>query len=203
MHAATLNEALRRCPPGALYALGLLPAAGLWYLGFTGGLGPEPINALERELGLIGLQFLIASLAVSPLRRFVGLNFLRFRRALGLLSFFYILQHLLVWLVLDIGEIGRIWTEIVKRPYVTLGMVGFAAMLPLAVTSNDWSVRRLGAAAWRRLHRLAYLAALAGAAHYVVLVKGWPLEPILYATAVVALLAIRLVPARRASSRGT
>lgn len=200
MTAADLNAALRRVPAWPLYPLGLLPAAWLWFQGLTGGLGPEPINALERELGLLGLQFLIASLMVTPLRRFAGLSLIRYRRAIGLLSFFYILQHLLVWLVLDIGEAGRIWADIVKRPYITVGMAGFVAMVPLALTSNDWSVRRLGPQAWRRLHRLAYVAAVAGAMHYLLLVKGWPMEPILYAAAVAAILASRIAPRRRAAA---
>jgi methionine sulfoxide reductase heme-binding subunit len=186
------NGILRRVPVWPVYVLGALPPAWFLYLGLTGGLGPEPINALERRLGEIGLQALIAALAVTPLRRFTGVSLLRFRRALGLVAFFYVACHLLVWLVLDVGDVGRIWADIVKRPYITIGMAGFLLLVPLALTSNNWSVRRLGAAAWRRVHWLAYPATILGAVHFAMLVKGWQIEPFLYLGAILALLAARI-----------
>jgi methionine sulfoxide reductase heme-binding subunit len=107
----------------------------------------------------------------------------------------------MVWLSLDIqfrwDEIGA---DILKRPYITIGMAGFALLVPLALTSNNLSVRRLGAASWQRLHMLTYPAALAGAVHYMLLVKAWPLQPILYLGGVAALLAVR-VAWRRGRSR--
>jgi sulfoxide reductase heme-binding subunit YedZ len=195
-----VNSALRSLPVWPLYPLGLGPAAWLWYLGFTGGLGAEPINALERELGMIGLQLVIASLAVTPLRQLTGLNLLRFRRALGLLSFFYIMQHLLVWLVLDLGELSLIASDLAKRPYVIVGMLGFAAMVPLAVTSTDRAIRRLGAMRWRRLHRLAYIVPVLGVLHFAILVKGFPLEPLAYGLALAVILGLRALPGRRAKA---
>jgi hypothetical protein len=104
-----VNGALRRVPVWPVYALGALPPVWFFYLGLTGGLGVEPIKELEHRLGEIGLQALIAALAVTPLRRFTGISLLRFRRAIGLLAFYYIACHLLVWLVLDIRDLGRIW----------------------------------------------------------------------------------------------
>lgn len=193
-----LEARLRRVPVWSLYAAGFVPAAWLWVLGLTGGLGAEPINTLERELGDIGLKFLLATLAVTPLRWLTGLSLVRFRRALGLLAFYYVLQHLGVWLLLDVGDPAAIWADIVKRPYITVGMVGFAAMVPLALTSTDRAVRRLGPLRWRRLQRLSYLVVIAAVAHYVMLVKGWPLEPFVYAAAAALLLAARLAPRRRA-----
>jgi sulfoxide reductase heme-binding subunit YedZ len=195
--AQKINSALRVFPAWPLYPLGLMPAAWLWYLGLTGGLGPEPITALERELGKIGLQFVIAGLLVSPIRKFTDVNLVRYRRAIGLLAFYYILLHLMVWLFLDIGDLARIWADIVKRPYVTIGFAGFLALLPLAVTSNDWAVRKLGPLRWRSLHRLAYPAAVLGVVHYMWLVKSWPLEPILYCLAVAGLLMLRFWTQRR------
>jgi len=199
MVAQAINRAARAVPTWPVYALGLLPGLWFWWLGLTGGLGAEPIKALEQELGKLALQFLIACLAVTPLRRFAGVNLLRFRRALGLVSFFYVLQHLSVWLLLDIGDPARIWADIVKRPYITIGMAGFAMLLPLALTSTDGAVRRMGGAAWRRLHRLSYPALIAGAAHYLILVKGWPAEPIVYAAIVAGVLGLRVMPRRRAA----
>ncbi len=187
-----INAALRRVPVWPVYALGALPPFWFLYLGLTGGLGVEPITELEHRLGEIGLQALIAALAVTPVRRFTGVSLLRFRRAIGLVAFYYIACHLLVWLVLDIRDLGRIWEDILERPYITIGMVGFLLLVPLALTSNDAAVRRLGAAAWKRVHWLAYPATILGAVHFVMLVKGWQIEPLLYLGAILLLLGARI-----------
>ena len=200
--ADRINAAARRVPPGAIYALALLPLAWLVAAAATGGLGIDPVKEMEHRLGLWGLQLLVAGLCVTPLRRFAGVNLIRFRRAIGLVAFAYILLHLLVWLVLDMGLLWeQALKDIVKRPYVTMGMAGFAALVPLAATSNDGSLRRLGPVRWRRLHRLTYLAALAGGVHYLWLVKSWPLEPFLYLGAILALLGLRALPRRAALAR--
>lgn len=194
MQAQTLNAALRRISPNWVYALGVLPLLWLiWQLN-TGALGVDPTKQIEHQLGKWGLQLLIAGLVVTPLRRFTGINLIRYRRAIGLLAFFYVSLHLATWLLLDIQlRWAEIWGDIVKRPYITIGMAGFLAMLPLALTSNNASVRRMGAAAWQNLHRLTYVAAVAGALHYIWLVKAWPPEPILYGLAVILLLALRIL----------
>lgn len=190
--AASLNGALRRVPVWAVCGLGLVPLAVLVWRGLSGGLGIDPVKTLEHQLGLTALQLLLAGLLVTPLRRWTGVNLIRYRRAIGLLAFLYAALHLLVWLWLDLqlrwSEIGA---DLVKRPYVIVGMLGFACLVPLAVTSNGWSVRRLGAAAWQRLHRLAYAAVLLAALHYLLLVKVWSAEPLLYALAAAGLVALR------------
>lgn len=187
-----INTNQRRVPTWPFYVgFALVPFWWL-YLGFTGGLGMEPIGALEHRLGEAGLQLLIASLAVTPLRRFTGVNLIRFRRMLGLMTFYFIFLHLLVWLVLDVQIPAQIWADIVKRPYITVGMAGFALLIPLAVTSNSFSIRRMGPVAWRRLHKLAYGAAILGAVHFVLLVKGWQIEPLIYLGVILTLLAARL-----------
>ncbi|MDA0963099.1 MAG: protein-methionine-sulfoxide reductase heme-binding subunit MsrQ [Proteobacteria bacterium] len=192
MVADRINAGLRAVPVWLLYILLSLPAPWLVWLGATGGLGVEAIKALEHELGQIALQLLIAGLAVTPLRRFVGVNLMRFRRAIGVMAFVYVALHLLVWLVLDVQIVAQIWADIVKRPYITIGMLGFVLLIPLAATSNDWSVRRLGPVAWRRLHRLAYGAALLGALHFLMLSRGFQLEPLIYLGLVAGLLVMRL-----------
>jgi sulfoxide reductase heme-binding subunit YedZ len=130
---------------------------------------------------------------VTPLRRLTGVNLIRWRRALGLTAFGYALAHVAVWLALDLQfrwpEIGA---DIVKRPYITLGAAAFVLLVPLALTSTDGAIRRMGAAAWRRLHRLAYPAGLLAALHYLWLVKAWPVEPFLYLGAVLGLLGLRV-----------
>lgn len=196
MIADRLNRLVRRVPAAVLYVLGLVQALWLFYLGATGGLGVEPIKALEHELGEIALQLVIAGLCITPLRRFAGINLLKFRRALGLMAFFFVTLHLLVWLVLDVQIPALIWADILKRPYITVGMLAFALMIPLAMTSNGWSVRRLGAR-WRKLHRLTYAVAVLGGIHFLWLVKGFQIEPILYLAAIMLLLALRVRPVRR------
>lgn len=188
-----LNTAARRAPRAAVYVLGALPAVFLLHGLFAGSLGSDPAKVVERELGLTGLQFLIAALAITPLRRMAGINLIRHRRALGLLAFFYIVLHLAAWAVLDFNLLwGEMLRDILKRPYITVGMVGFAAMLPLAVTASDGAIRRMGAAAWQRLHRLAYLAALAGGLHFLLLVKTLTPSAVLHAGVILMLLALRL-----------
>lgn len=191
MLAERVNTAVRRVPVWLVYVAGLLPAPWFLYLGLTGGLGVEPIKALEHELGLLALQLLVAGLCVTPLRKFAGVNLIRFRRAIGVLAFTYVALHLLVWLVLDVQVLSRIWADIVKRPYITIGMIGFLLLVPLALTSNNWSVRRLGPK-WRQLHKLTYIAVLLGAVHFVMLRKGFQIEPLLYLGAILFLLALRL-----------
>ncbi|MBT8155052.1 protein-methionine-sulfoxide reductase heme-binding subunit MsrQ [Epibacterium ulvae] len=186
-----LNRLVRTVPTWCLYVLGALPAPWLFYLGLTGGLGVDPVKAIEHRYGELALQFLIASLAITPLRRHLGLNLIKFRRALGLLCFFYVSCHLLVWLVLDVQILAQILKDIVKRPYITVGMTSFVLLLPLAVTSNNASIRKLGNR-WRKLHRLAYPAAVLGAVHYIWLAKGFQIEPLVYLFVVICLLILRL-----------
>lgn len=189
-----LNTQARRVPTWVIYGLGLVPLTLLVWGAVFGGLGPDPVKAIERALGERGLQFLLASLAITPLRR-LGLNLLRFRRALGLLSFIYVSLHLLAWIWLDMGlRWGEMAADLTKRPFVILGMLGFLVMIPLAATSWNGAIRRMGAAAWNRLHRLAYVAILAGAAHLALLSKVWTAEVLVYMGLALGLLALRLVP---------
>jgi sulfoxide reductase heme-binding subunit YedZ len=190
--ARAVNGGLRRVPAWPIYLLGCAYAGWLFWLGLTGGLGPEPINALERAYGEVALVLLIVTLAVTPLRDWTGISLTRYRRALGLSAFFFVLAHFLVWAVLDLQNVGRIGEEILKRPYITIGFAGFLLLVPLAITSNNASIRWLGAAGWRKLHRLTYPAVLLGAVHYVWLVKGYPAEPFVYLALIVILLALRL-----------
>ncbi|MFB9151681.1 protein-methionine-sulfoxide reductase heme-binding subunit MsrQ [Roseovarius ramblicola] len=195
MWADRINRAARRVPVWALWLTGLAPAVWFFYLGMTGGLGAEPIKALEQELGKVALQLLVAGLAVTPLRRYLGLNVLRFRRAIGLLAFTYVCLHLAVWLFLDVQDAARIRADIVKRPFVTVGFTALMLMIPLAATSNDLSLRRLGPR-WRRLHRLVYPVAVLGAVHFIWLSKGFQFEPLIYLAVILGLLALRLSPGK-------
>lgn len=202
-----VNRALRWVPAWVIYVGAVIWGGWLFVAGASGRLGPEPIAALEHAYGIAALQFLVLGLAITPLMRLARLNLMRYRRAVGLVAFGFVVAHLMVWAVLDIGRVDAIWTDVVKRPYITVGMVGFVLMIPLAWTSRDGAVRAMGVAAWRRLHRLTYVVAVLGAVHFVMLVKGWQSEPLLYLAGVAALLLMRVRgsairrPADRASAR--
>jgi sulfoxide reductase heme-binding subunit YedZ len=194
--AQRVNGLLRRVPAWPLYLLGAAYMGWLFWRAATDFRLIEPIDWLERSYGITALQLLVATLAVTPLRRFLGINLLKFRRALGLLVFFFVLAHFLVWALLDVQALGAVWADIVKRPYVTIGMAAFAMLIPLALTSNNLSVRRLGGAGWRRLHWLSYPIAVLGGIHYVWLARGFAIEPLVHLALIVLLLATRL-PFRR------
>ncbi|WP_460273164.1 protein-methionine-sulfoxide reductase heme-binding subunit MsrQ [Celeribacter sp. ULVN23_4] len=190
-----INRLARRIPTWPLYFGALIPPAWYFYAGVSGQLGVDPVKAMEHKIGLLGLQVLIASLCITPLRRYVGVNLIKFRRALGLIAFFYIFLHLLVWIVLDVQIPSQIIADIYKRPYITIGMAAFALMIPLAATSYNAAIRKLGRN-WRRLHWLVYPAVVLGGVHFVMLRKGWQTEPLLYLAGIALLLLLRL-PAKR------
>ena len=189
--ADTVNAALRRIPSWPLYVLGALPPALLFYSGVTGGLGVDPVKVMEHQMGEWALWLLIAGLAITPLRRYAGLNLIKFRRAIGLLACFYVLGHFLIWLVLDVQIMSQVLADIAKRPYVTVGFAAFLMLIPLALTSNTFSIRKLGAG-WRKLHELVYFIAILGALHFIMLVKGFQIEPYLYMLAILALIGLRV-----------
>jgi sulfoxide reductase heme-binding subunit YedZ len=196
--ADRLNAALRRVPVWPLYAIAFVPAGLYFWLAFANRLGADPLQVLEHALGLWALRFLIAALTVTPLRELTRVNLLRFRRWMGLMAFWYVTLHFAVWLALDRQlDWPRIVADLTKRPFIVIGFAALLMLLPLAATSWDGAVRRLGGAAWRRLHRLAYPATALAAIHFVWLVKAWPPEPLVYATIVAVLLGWRWARARR------
>ncbi len=188
----SVQRAINAFPRWPLYMAGIVPGLWVFWLALNDQLGADPVKTLEHTLGLWALRFVIASLAVTPIRRFGGPNFTRFRRALGLLAFFYACAHLSAYLIFDQGlDAHAILADILKRPYITVGMFAFAILVPLAVTSNAAMIKRMGAAAWQRLHRWIYVAAIAAVVHFLMSVKSWPAEPLIYAAIVAALLLIR------------
>lgn len=194
--AQVVNGVLRRVPAWPLYIAAIIPPVFMFFAALNGKLGVDPVKSLEHEMGELGLQVLIVVLAISPLRRFTGISLIKFRRALGLIGFFYIFLHLLVWLVLDVQIVDQIVKDIFKRPYISIGMAAFVLMIPLAITSNNKSLRKLGSK-WRSLHKLTYPALILGGVHFVWLVKGWQLEPLVYLAVIMGLLALRIKPKKR------
>jgi sulfoxide reductase heme-binding subunit YedZ len=161
------------------------------------GLGANPIEELLHELGRWGLKFLLLTLTITPLRRWTGWNWLLgFRRMLGLFTFFYVVLHFAVYAVLDQGlDFAAIIEDVIKRPYITLGMAGLLMLVPLAVTSTRGMMRRLGKR-WQKLHRLVYVIAVVAVWHFYWQVKLDTLEPALYASVLAGLLGIRVYFAR-------
>ena len=191
---AAKSFALPQVPKILVYIVGFIPAVWLFYAGITDQLGADPMRYLEQALGLWALRFLIATLAITPLRQLFNINLLRYRRAIGLLAFYYAALHLITYLVLDQGlDMAAIVADIVKRPYITIGMATFVILVPLAVTSNNAAIRRMGGQAWAKLHKLVYVAAIGAVLHYILVVKSWPPEPLVYAAIVAVLLGYRLV----------
>ena len=149
--------------------LGLIPIFRLIYLGFndSNGLGANPIEFITRSTGTWALVFLCITLAVTPLRKIFGLSKLQqHRRTFGLLMFFYALCHFSIWFWLDHNlDVIDMLTDVYKRPFITVGFIAFLATIPLAVTSNQWSIRRLKRQ-WGKLHKLVYAIAILGILHF-------------------------------------
>ncbi len=189
-----ISGVVRKLPTWPVYLAGMVPGGWLIWRALTNQLGMDPVKTLEHELGLLSLQFLLASLCVTPLLRFARINLLKFRKALGLLAFGYLVLHFLVWLFLDLQmRWSTIGAEIVKRPYLTIGFAAFVLLLPVAATSWQGAVKSMGALAWQRLHRLVYVAVLLGAVHFVMQEKVWSLESLLYLAAATLLVGMRFL----------
>ena len=190
---SSINSSVRRLPTWVVYLVCTVPALWYFWLGFSNQLGPNPITKLEHLLGEFALQLLVFGLVITPLRKFTSISFLKFRRAIGLMAFIYVVLHLMVWVLLDIQILSHMVSDILKRPYITIGMVAFIGMLPLAVTSNQWFVKKLGRK-WHHIHRFTYVICLLGALHFVMLRKGFQLEPLIYIFVIIILLLLRLIP---------
>jgi methionine sulfoxide reductase heme-binding subunit len=183
----------------AVAAAGLIPVGWIVWQLLNGGLGANPIRTAEIETGLWTLRFLALTLAVTPVRKTTGWNFLvKYRRTLGLLTFFYACVHLSLWAGVDwFFDWGSMGHEIAKHRYIVMGMLTFLCLLPLAITSTKGWVRRLGGKRWARLHRLVYVAAATGTIHYLWAVKKDTFFPLVYLALFAGLLAYRVLDARR------
>ena len=210
----TSQQSLRFIVKPAVFVAALGPLAWLIWAGLTGNLSVNPLSDLTNETGLWALRFLCISLAITPLRRVTGWNWvIRFRRMLGLYAFFYGSLHFLVYTIadrfagLDFPDGLASWTtarnlaasvgeDIYKRPFITIGFTALMLMLPLAITSTAGWMRRLGGKRWNTLHRLAYAAGVAAVVHYYLLLKSDVRSPLLYAAIVAVLLGARVYWAR-------
>jgi sulfoxide reductase heme-binding subunit YedZ len=199
---------LARLPPrtvgwikAVLFVLALAPLTRLVIGLFLRALGTNPTEVIQRSLGTWTLVFLCITLAVTPLRKLTGWNWLlRLRRMFGLFAFFYAVLHFTSYIGLDQGfDLTAIPRDILKRPFITLGFTCLMLMIPLAATSTNAMVRRLGAERWQALHRFVYFIAIGGVVHFWWLVKRDVTEPAIYALVVAVLLGYRLLAALRRS----
>ena len=185
-----INATLRRIPTWMIYFLGVIPFLIVVIPGLR---AIDPVRAIEWGLGLWAVRLLIAALFVTPLR-WVGLNLLRFRRQLGLVAFAYVVLHFTAWLTIDMGlRWGQIIPDLYKRWYILIGMTSLILLIPLAITSNNASIRKLGAKNWNRLHKVAYLATGLAMVHFLMVGKVYTTEVLVYAGLLVVLLAVRVV----------
>ncbi|HUD67535.1 MAG TPA: protein-methionine-sulfoxide reductase heme-binding subunit MsrQ [Candidatus Sulfotelmatobacter sp.] len=173
----------------------LAPLGVLIWRGFHSALGPNPIEAITHATGDWTLRFLLGTLSITPLRRLTRQYWLiGLRRMLGLFAFFYGVLHLMTYLWLDkFFAVHEMLADIAKRKFITAGMTAFTLMIPLALTSTKWSIRKLGGKRWQALHRLIYASATAGVIHYIWLVKADLKKPLEYATVLGALLLYRIL----------
>ncbi len=200
----TQVQFIRRVLKPAVFIIALIPAALLVRDFLQGDLGANPIEEITHRTGTWALTFLMITLSVTPVRRLLGIGALvHLRRMLGLFAFFYVSLHFLTYIVLDqFFELPAIVDDIAKRPYITVGFASFLMLIPLALTSTNRMVKRLGGRRWQRLHRLIYVAAAGGVLHFLWQVKVEEPRPIIYGLILVVLLGYRIweqrVQARRA-----
>ena len=185
----------------AIGVLALVPAARIGVLALQGDLGANPIAEAMNRLGFWTLTLLLATLAPTPIQIVTGWKWpLRLRRMLGLETFLYVCLHFAVYLGLDqFFDVAAIGKDIAKRPFITVGFTAFVLLIPLAITSTDGMVRRLGFARWKRLHRLIYVVAVLGVVHFVWRVKSDLRQPLIFAGVLAVLLVIRSLRLARAA----
>jgi sulfoxide reductase heme-binding subunit YedZ len=190
----TQQQLIARVLKPAVFVLALIPLAALVWNALHDGLGANPVEAITFETGKWGLRLLLITLCITPLRRVTGWQSLqRFRRMLGLFAFFYVCLHFLTYLVLDaFFDLRYILEDITDRTYITLGFTSFVLLIPLAITSTNAMVRRMGGQRWRLLHRLAYVAATGAVLHFLWLVKADLREPLIYLAILLVLFAARI-----------
>lgn len=193
----------RRVVKPAVFVAALGPFLWLLYHAFFGDLGVNPVETITNHTGIWTLRFIVVTLALTPLRWLTGFNRLAlFRRMMGLFAFFYGTLHFMTYFVLDHSlQLAGVWDDVAKRPYITAGFTAFVLMIPLALTSTQGWIRRLGGRRWNLLHRLVYITALAAVLHYFWKVKLDTTNPIYYAIIVGVLLGARIVQqVRRATA---
>jgi methionine sulfoxide reductase heme-binding subunit len=182
-----------------IFANALVPLAFLFYDAFNGRLGANPVEFFLRTTGVLTLIFLLITLAVTPLRKIFGWNnLIKFRRMLGLFAFFYGFLHLITYGIFDKSfNLPAIAADVWQRPFIAVGMLAFFLMIPLAVTSTNSMIKRLGGKNWARLHKLTYAIAVLGVVHFWMIAKSDVFYPAIFGLALAALLGYRIFANRK------
>ena len=182
-------------PKFVVFLNSLIPLAVLLWDLYRKHVGPNPVEFATRTTGMLTLVFLSLTVAITPLRRIFGINsIVKFRRMLGLFAFFYGCLHLLTYIWFDrLWSLASVAGDVVQRPFILVGMTAFLLMVPLAITSTNKMVKRIGGKRWAKLHRLVYLAAIAGVVHFWMLVKADKHLPLTFAFIILFLLGYRLL----------
>ena len=179
----------------ALFLVCLIPLARLGWYGYSGQLGANPIEFITRSLGTWTLVFLLITLSITPLRKLSGWSWLiKLRRMTGLFAFFYVSLHFVTYIWLDqFFDLNSIYKDVIKRPFITIGFAAFVLLIPLAATSTNAMIKRIGGKRWQQLHRLVYLIAIFAVLHYWWLVKKDITQPLIYAIILSILLGYRVL----------
>ena len=192
-----VRASVRRLRSWHIYLSLLVPLLFLTYDLLSGRLGVDPMRAIEKSLGVTAIYILILTLCITPFSVLTGINFIRFRRVFGLMSFFYIILHFSTWLLLDMQ---LRWVEIAesltRKPFIVFGMMGFLLLIPLAATSNNYSMKRLGKY-WQKLHKLIYVAIILGGIHYLMMEKTLQNDAIITFIIIIALISLRFFKIRK------
>ena len=188
-----LNTLFRAVPVPLVYFILLIPIPLYFLLGIINKLGPDPLKHLEHKYGELGLIFLLITLSISPLLRYVRINLMKFRRCIGLVAFFYIVSHICVYFFLDIGlSLDILVSDLKKRYYIIAGFFAFITLIPLALTSNNIAVRKLNIKTWKKIHGFIYMAIILSIFHFILMSKTWTTELYFYSVLTLIILFLKI-----------
>ena len=183
----------RHLPVSLLYFILLTPIPLYFYWGVVNQLGPDPLRFIEHKYGELGLVFLLITLSISPLLRYAKINLVKFRRCFGLVAFYYIVSHILVYFFLDIGlSMDLLLSDLQKRYYIIAGFFALITLIPMALTSNNFAVRKLNIRTWNKIHSFVYIAIILSIFHFILMSKTWTEELYFYTLVTVIILALKL-----------
>ena len=188
-----LSRSIKSYKSLIVYIVLLIPIPIYFFLGLLNKLGPDPVKFLEHKYGELALLFLILTLSITPILRILKVNFSQYRRCFGLVTFYYVISHILIYLVFDIGlSFDLLVSDLKKRYYIIAGFFSFLLLIPLAVTSSDKAVKRLSLKTWKKLHKLVFIALSLSIIHFILLSKTWTTELLTYSLIAVILLLLRV-----------
>ncbi|MFL2800724.1 MAG: sulfite oxidase heme-binding subunit YedZ [Paracoccaceae bacterium] len=189
----TLNTLFRSLPVPIVYFILLIPIPLYFFWGAANLLGPDPLRYLEHKYGELGLIFLLVTLSISPILRYSKINLMKFRRCIGLVSFFYIVSHICIYVFLDIGlSLEILISDLKKRYYIIAGFFAFITLIPLAVTSNNYAVQKLNIRIWKKIHNFIYIAIILSIFHFILMSKTWTGELYFYSAVTVIILILKI-----------